>query len=254
MSERQKLNIVDFKDLEHVTIVAFGDNHVGSKHCDEDLLKRHIDWVMKTPNNFALFIGDNIDAATRDSVGAGVYEQSEIIQEQMEHWCDLVRPLANHGKIIGTHDGNHERRVWKSSGILIGKVMAKDLGIKYLGPSVMHLVRVGGESYTMYSTHGSGGSRLPHTKIKAVLDRANMVDAEVYVMGHLHNLSHHVRQYYFIDKKSKSVREGEKHFVICGSYLNHWNSYAEEAGYEMMKKGSAKIKLSGLEHRIRVSL
>lgn len=254
MTRRQKLNIVDESNLDHLTLIAFGDNHVGSKHHDRELFLEHLEWAKKHDNVRVLFIGDNIDAGTRDSVGAAVYEQTEIIEEQIDEWCDLVLPLVKQGKVIGTHDGNHERRVYKSSGILVGKMMADRLGIKYFGPSVMHLIRVGKESYTMYSTHGSGGSRLPHTKVKAVLDRANMVEAEIYVMGHLHALDHHVRQYYYIDKRSKTVKEGEKHFVICGSYLNHWDSYAEEAGYEMMKKGSAKIKLSGLEHRIRVSL
>lgn len=254
MSERQKLNLVDRRDLEHLIIVPFGDNHVGSKHCDIELLKQHIDWTMNEPNSMALFMGDNIDAGTRDSVGASVYEQTEIIQEQMEEWTRLVQPLVDAGKAIGTHSGNHEDRVYKAVGLDLGAMMARQAGMKYFGPSVMHYARVGDQNYTIYSTHGSGGSRLPHTKIKAVLDRANMVEAEIYLMGHLHQLSHHVRQFYTIDKRNKTVTEAEKHFVLCGSYLTHWNSYAEAAGYELMKRGSPKVKLSGVEKRIRVSL
>ena len=252
-SGKQKLNIENF-DADKITIIPFGDNHVGSKYHDEDLFKNHLEYVMETPDTYALFMGDNIDAGTRDSVGASVYEQTEIIDLQMERWKDLVRPLVKKGKVLGTHCGNHEDRVFKQCGVDITRLMANDLGIKYLGWTVHHLFRVGGQSYTLMSMHGSGGSRLPHTKIKAVIDRSNMSDVEVYLMGHLHQLSHHTRNFYRVNKQRKTVEEGEKHFVLCGSYLTHWGSYAESAGYEMMRKGSPKIKLSGLEHRIKVSL
>jgi hypothetical protein len=252
--EKQKLNVVDKSSLDHLTIVPFGDNHVGSKYCDGKLLREHVDWVLKEKNTMALFMGDNIDAGTRDSVGASVYEQSEIIDEQVQEWVGIVQPLVKAGKVIGTHAGNHEDRVFRATGVDITRIMAKEAGIKYFEWSIIHNVKVGGQHYVIYSTHGSGGSRLPHTKIKAVLDRGNMVDAEVYLMGHLHALDHHVRQFYRYDSRERRVVEGEKHFVLCGSYLSHWGSYGEHAGYELQKKGSPKVKLSGLEHRIRVSL
>jgi hypothetical protein len=172
----------------------------------------------------------------------------------MQEWCDKVRPLAEAGKVIGTHTGNHEARIYKSCGVDIARIMARELGIKYFGSTVHHLFRVGKESYTLMSMHGSGGSRLPHTKIKAVIDRANMSDVEIYLMGHLHQLSHHTRDFYAIDKRKRTVVQSQKHFVLCGNYLKHWGSYAEEAGYELTRSGSPKIKLSGLEHRIKVSL
>jgi hypothetical protein len=254
MTTHQKLNRLDCRDLDHLIIVPFGDNHVGSTHCDLALFKNHLSWVLKEPRARALFMGDNIDCGTRDSVGASVYEQSEIIDEQVAEWCDLISPLVKAGKVIGTHSGNHEDRVFKQTGFNLTKAMADKVGIKYFGASVIHYAQVGNQNYTIYSTHGASGSRLPHTKIKAVLDRANMVDAEIYLMGHLHQLSHHVRQFYAMDKKTRTVKEAEKHFVLCGSYLTHWGSYAETAGYELMKRGSPKVKLSGLEKRIRVSL
>ena len=81
-----------------------------------------------------------------------------------------------------------------------------------------------------------------------------MSDVDIYAMGHLHQLSHHTRTFYTVDKRGRRVVESEKHFLLCGSYLNHWDGYAEQAGYEMMRKGSPKLKLSGLEHQIRVSI
>lgn len=249
----QKLNVQTF-DLDKLILVPFGDIHMGSKGFNRDKFMEDLEWTEKVPNAYGLFMGDNIECATRDSVGAGVYEQDEIVEEQVEDFIKTVQPLVDAGKVIGTHTGNHEWRVYKNSGLDLTNQMAKRLGIKYFGWSVHHLLRVGDQSYTLFTTHGSGGSRLPHTKIKAVLDRQNITDVDIYLMGHLHQLSHHTRTFYQVDKRSKTVVEGEKHFVLCGSYLEHWGGYAEQAGYEMMRMGSPKVKLGGLERRIKISL
>jgi hypothetical protein len=132
--------------------------------------------------------------------------------------------------------------------------MAKELGLKYVGYGMLHELAVGNQKYTLYTTHGSSGARMPHTKIKSCIDLANMVDAEIYCMGHLHQLSHHVRTYYVPDGINNCVRQEQKHFLLTGHYLNHWGSYAHMSNMEPSILGSPKIKLSGEKHSIRVSL
>jgi len=216
-------------------------------------------WCVSVPNSFLVvkrndrvFITGN--TATRDSVGAGVFEQDEIVQEQLEHAERIYKPLAEKGLILGNHIGNHEARVYNHSGANLSKILAKLLDIKYLGVGAITNIKVGKNNYTLYTTHGSSGSRLPHTKIKAVLDLANMIDVDIYAMGHLHALDHHVRNMYYFDKRNKTIKEKQKHFILTGSYLKHWGSYAHIKGMEPARIGSPKIKLSGLERRIRVSL
>ena len=242
-----------FKE-DKVTIVPMGDEHFGSKQYDGELHKQNLDWILNTEGVYMIGMGDNMETATRQSVGAGVFEQDEIVQEQLEGIYEKYKPLADAGKILGLHIGNHEERVLNHSGLNLTKTLSKMLGVKYFGVGVLHMLRVGKQNYTMYTTHGHSGSKLPHTKIKACIDLANMVDVDVYAMGHVHQLSHHVRQFYRVNKANKQIDEASKHFILTGSYLNHWGSYAQEAAYEMMKKGSPKIKLSGLENQIRVSL
>ena len=251
---KQKLNSINLPNKKEVMIVPFGDNHYGSKDFDEKLFRFHMDWVLKRKNTYCLFIGDQIECSTRTSVGAGVYEQDRVIHEQIEGWVDMVSPLAKKGKILGIHTGNHEDRIWKDSGIDVAKLMAKMLGVPYFGWTILHHLRLKNQSYVLYSTHGSSGARLPHTKIKACIDRSNQAEADVYIMGHLHALDHHIRECYVVDRRSKRVLNREKHFVLCGSYLNHWDSYGEHAGYEILKKGSPKIKLDGKDYRISVTL
>lgn len=250
---KPSLNYIDYSKNERLALTLLGDEHIGSRYYDEDLHKEILGWCLETKSPIIL-MGDELETATKDSIGAGIYEQEEILQNQLEHWERLYSPLSKENLILGIHPGNHEFRVYKHSGLNITKVMAKMLNIKYLGWGKLHYIRVGNQGYTLYTTHGSSGARLPHTKIKGCLDLANLVDAEIYGMGHLHQLSHHVRNFYKAELKNKTVKEAQKHFILTGSYLSHWGSYGHMKSYEPMRKGSPKIKLSGEKHQIRVSL
>ena len=253
-NERKNSNIINLKfDEDKITIVTMGDEHIGSSFYDEYTHKKNIDWCYKN-NAYIILMGDTLETATKDSVGAGVFEQDEMVQEQLEKAERLYKPLADKGLILGNHIGNHEARVYNHSGANLSKILSKLLGIKYLGIGAISNIKVGKNSYTIYTTHGHSGSRLPHTKIKSVLDLSNMIDVDIYCMGHLHALDHHVRNMYSFDKKSKGIKEVQKHFVLTGSYLNHWGGYAHVRGLEPAIKGSPKIKLSGLERSIRISL
>ena len=246
---------LDYKkfDVDKLELILMGDMHIGSKYYDEDMHKKVIEHCIKKKARVIL-MGDQIETATRDSVGAGIYEQNEIVDQQLEHFNYLMKPLADAGLILGMHAGNHEMRLYKSSGLDITKWMAKQLKVKYFSWGKLHYFVVGNQGYRIYTTHGASGTRLAHTKIKSVLDLANLAEAEIYTMGHLHQLSHHIRNFYSIDLRNKKVVEEQKHFILTGSYLNHWGSYAHMKSYEPMRKGSPKLKLGGIEHSIRVSI
>jgi len=255
LREKEKGPALDYQTFktDKLTLVLMGDEHIGSKFYDKDYHKEIVDWCLEN-NVPVILMGDELECATRDSVGAGVYEQDEIIEKQLEHFYEIYRPLAEKKLLLGQHIGNHEARVWKSSGIDLTKIMCKELGHKYFGIGKAHYFKVGKEGYTMYTSHGDSGARMPHTKIQAVLKMSDMIDAEIYASGHVHQLSHHIRNFYDVDKRTRTVTETQKHFIITGSYLSHWGGYAHVKNYEPARKGSAKVKLSGLEHRIRVSI
>ncbi len=240
-------------DTDKLTLALIGDEHLGSRYCKEDDLKYILDWCLKK-GIYVIGMGDHIEAATRNSVGAGIYEQNEIIDQQIEHMVENYKPLADEGLLLGIHRGNHEARVWQSSGVDITKFMAKQLGVQSFGIGKLHKLKVGRETYMLYTTHGSSGARMPHTKIQACLRLSDMVEAEIYAHAHLHQLSHHVRNYYRKNVKKGTVEEGQKHFLLTGSYLSHWGSYAHQANLEPARIGSPKIKLHGDKHQIRVSL
>jgi hypothetical protein len=178
MMKGPTLNHLTF-DTEKLTLTLMGDEHIGSKFYDEDFHKYVLDWCLEN-NSPIILMGDELECATRDSIGAGVYEQEEIIDKQIEHFYDIYKPLAEKGLILGQHIGNHEARVWKSSGVNLTKMMCRELGHKYLDIGKSHYIKVGNQGYTLYTSHGSSGARMPHTKIQAALRMSDMIDVEIY--------------------------------------------------------------------------
>lgn len=248
----RKLNIHKF-DSDDITIVLMGDEHIGSKFYNEDVHREMVNWCYENKHPIIL-MGDEMETATKTSVGAGVFEQDRIVQGQLEKTVEIYKPLADAGLILGNHIGNHEARVYNSSGVNLSKIFAQMIGISYLGWGAAHYITVGNQNYTMYTTHGSSGARLPHTKIANTIKLSNMIDTDIYAQGHLHQLSHHTQNFYKIDKRSKTIKEEQKHYIITGAYLDHWGSYAQMMSMEPARKGSPKVHLSGLEKKIEVSL
>ena len=248
----RKLNIHTF-DRDKQTIVLMGDEHIGNKYYNKDFHKRIVEWCYENKIPIIL-MGDTLETATKTSIGAGVFEQDDIVQGQLEKAVKLYKPLAKEGLILGNHIGNHEARVFNTSGANLSKIFSQMLKIPYLGVGAVHYLKVGDQNYLLYTTHGSSGARLPHTKIANTIKMASMIDVDIYAQGHLHQLSHHVQNYYKINKRSKTIEEVHKHYILTGSYLDHWGSYAQVANYEPARKGSPKLKLSGLEKRVSVSL
>ena len=246
-------NVVEFPDDEDALILLISDEHMGSSTYAEDVHMEQLEHAFDR-GFYIMHLGDGIEAATRNSIGAGVYTQDEIIDKQMAHWCAVYEPFVKAGRFLGAHPGNHELRVMKDDGVNIMRHMCREIDAKYLGIARVHIFKIGDQSYSMYTTHGASGARLTYTKIKGALDLERVVDVEMYAMGHVHQLSHHVRQFYRVDTKAHTVEKGEKHFMLTGSYLDYANSYAQMKCMEPARLGSPLVDLSCKRHQISITL
>jgi len=132
--------------------------------------------------------------------------------------------------------------------------MCRILGCRYLNHTAMHNWKVGKQSYTAYSTHGSSGARLPYTKIKSALDIFRFVNCELVLYGHTHGLDHMTQLLQFVDKKNRKIDHAVRHAVLTGSYLRYPGSYAEQKNLPPVPMGCAVITLYSDHHEIRVSL
>ena len=245
---RQRLDITPHK--EYAELMFIGDCHLGSPQFDRLRFEKMLEYCLKN-NFYVLLMGDLIEMATRNSVGAGVYEQEYIGQSQYEQMVEYLKPLAHKKLIVGTLMGNHEERVYKDTGIDIGKAFARELKVPYLGNACWNIFSVGSQRYTIYSLHGRTGSRFDGTALLALERISTSFFADIVCMGHTHKL---ITSSVVIQRVTHNkVVECKKHLVITGSFLKYDGSYGQTLGLPISKLGSPKVKLFSNKHDIFVS-
>ena len=237
---------------KEIQLVGFGDLHYGDKSCNINRARETIEWIKEHENARVILMGDMLNCATKTSVGAAVFDEDVHGQSQLEFMTELLEPIKD--KIYASVTGNHEFRIFKDSGYDVTKLLAKDLGHKYLGYSGFLKLKVGKNNYTIYATHGSSGATLPYTKIKKLLDISSFIDADVYLMGHVHSLQTHTQEVKRVDKRARTIVIDKKYYVLTGHYLNYNDSYAEMKNMRPEKQGSPTIEFGGVKRGIRVIL
>ena len=235
-----------------IDLIGFGDWHLGAVSCNIKAIKSQIEWIHKNPKARVILMGDMLDCGTKRSIGAGNFDNNIRPQQQYEYVLELLEPIKD--KLYGIHIGNHEQRIFNETGMNVTKLMANALGTRYLGYSAFHKIKVGDINYVVFSTHGSSGATLPHTKIKRCLDLATFIDADIYMMGHVHALQVHTQEVKRVDMRKGTVVKDKKYFVLTGHYLEYNDSYADMKNMKPSKQGCARIRLDGKRKDAHVSI
>lgn len=238
------------KGKNYAEVVFIGDVHWGSQQCNKN---KFLDMINYCYINglYVFLMGDLIEMATRDSIGAGIYEQEFIGQNQVEDMIRILKPLATQKLILGLLQGNHEERVYKSTGINISRIMANVLDVPYLGDACWNLFKVKNQSYYVYTLHGRTNARYEGTALTALERLSSSFNADLVAMGHAHKLisSHIINQ----DVRNNCVIERKKFLLITGSYLSYDKSYAQTSGLNISKIGSPKVKFFSDKKDIHIS-
>ena len=242
---------LEFDSNKIAKVCLLSDIHFGFKSSDFEAVKRLRDHCLKE-NIYICLGGDLVEASTRYSIGAGVYEQEINPNEQFLYLLDFFEPLFDQGLLISTIRGNHEDRFRKNVGIDLASIFAWIYRLSYLGSGGFHYFKVGGESYSIYYEHGYGGARFLHTKMKKVVDASRRIEGfDAFCWGHVHELIWWNEMKQMINKKKRGVTESERLFIITGHYLRP-GGYIKEQAFPTTKLGSPILHLSSKEHKIEV--
>ena len=238
--------------LESVEVLVLADYHYADPNSDHDAIKRDINYVAQHENAYALLAGDLLDCALRSSLG-DVYVNLSPMNE-LSAMMDLFAPIAN--KIIGIVGGNHESRHYRTNGVDMTRLLAKQLGIedKYSADTALIFLRVGEDEkhthhhrpilYTIYLTHGTGGGRKEGGKIQRLVDLSTIVDADCYVMGHTHLPASLKTAFARPCAANNSITYCTKLFINSAAKLNY-GGYGDIGGYKPNAKDTPTIVLSG---------
>lgn len=212
-----------FRTLELIQITDMQWGHIA---CKRQRVREYRDWILRAPNRFMIWTGDNIDAAHALSKGT-TYDNTGAPQTQAFEFCEEWAPAAH--RVLGYVGGNHERRTITQYGDL-GITIAALLHLPYSrGQQLIDVTFGKHRPFQISQWHGSGGARTMGTVAQKLHRFASDGDSQLYFMGH-----HHQPMILPFWKQRRGVHgiRGVKTFAAAGSsFLDTWGSYAEVAGY-----------------------
>jgi len=209
-------------DKSDLNIYFLGDVHEGNSNHDAKAFAKAVDIIKKDENAVWIGMGDMIDAINHkdprfDPIEIareyGLKHLKDLPSEQTRRLYDKIRPIQY--KCIALLRGNHEESYIRHNAFdataYLSELMDDVPIVGYTG-----FVRVGlvskkkGNRRTylrIYVTHGVGGGGYREGyPINVIHDVSRWVEADVYVMGHIHRMS--------IDKQTiLGVRDSGEAFV-----------------------------------------
>jgi predicted phosphodiesterase len=231
---------------DELIIAPIGDIHIGSPHFDRKSLQKHLDWIREHKENTRIILmGDILETALKDSIGAGWAEQEQTL---MEHLYIAKNYFYEFRDIIdGIIEGNHELRVYQRSGLLLMKILAEMLNIpdRYMKYQGIIKYAWNRRAYNVSVWHGTGGGRKTGSSVNRAESQTDTVLCDVYLIGHTHRQHVHNRVMYVPDARNNKLTMMVQYFVNTGHALDHEGSYAEAAGLPPGKKGFPLIYLGG---------
>lgn len=255
------------RELRRLTIIPIADTHLGDPHADEELLRNRIEYIRTHDDVYTILCGDILNNATRSGV-SDVYGERYSPMGAIQRAVELFRPIAH--KIIGIVDGNHEARTLKDSGICLGQIIAAELGLsdKYCSEGLFIFLRFGQSRsgvyesngsgkrrrmcYTIYVTHGNGGGKRAGGKLNALEELAGIVDADVYISGHVHLPGNFKECFYRVDARNSMIMNVEKTFVSLSAYLKY-GGYGQRMGFKPASLSAPMIAFDGTRKNVEVT-
>jgi predicted phosphodiesterase len=242
-------------DEEFITLVPISDTHDGDRQFDRAKLIKLVQDIEKTPNMYGFLLGDLCNNATKNSK-SDVYSATMTPQEQKWDIIDILSTIQ--GKLLGSTGGNHEERSHKESGLDVSEDIAKALMIPYDPFGILYSIKFGQcksgkQNYTMYTTHGSGGGGTKGAKINKLHSLRNICIADVYVMGHVHDIITTNDMCFVPDTRHSRMVKHIRYYTTSGSYLD-WGGYTERLMLNPVVTGFPLINLNGLKKEVRITI
>lgn len=246
-------------------VYILADLHIGDPNCDLGEVHDRIKRIQDDPCGLCVLNGDLLNTATRGGI-SDVYGDTLSPMQQITEMIGLLRPIAD--KVVSATTGNHESRVYHDDGVDTMRLVCRELGIeeRYCPEGVLAFLRFGltnkhqsggakwdknGNEYernprklfTIYSTHGSGGGRKEGGKAIRLAELADIVDADIYLMSHVHTPMILRERYFRTDVVHSMAKPVDRLFVCTGASLDY-GGYAQSKAYKPASLKTPYIRLT----------
>jgi len=258
--ELQEVRVTGLSRSSVVELIPLGDIHLGIKNCDLDGVREVVEYIQSTEDCFWIGMGDYLECIKhkdkrfdpRAIPSHHLSRLGDLAQSQKEELISILEPILTREKCLGLHGGNHEETLLLDFGEdIVGQVCSqfnlRNLSYKALTRIIFS--RTGGRgdsrSFVIHSQHGHGGGRKPGSKINLLHDLPANVDADVHIMGHVHDIlmDHTIQIRMAANKVAMEARE-----IVLGTtgtfyktYQEGNTNYAEKKDYPANPIGCLKI-------------
>lgn len=249
---------------DHVDIFPVSCLHIGHRLHDKPMAEDYRDYILRTPDTYAVSLGDDIDNAIPgdEAHNSMTYENNMTPAEQLRAAVEFWKPLVKKGKLLWTHDSNHWWRTEAKTGISAAEHMNIFLGSgakrgsapKWGRWQAMSRIRVGKQVYLVHSWHGAGGGTTAASALRNCQKKSDEVVADLYLVGHYHKKVVYEDKHRVWPANSPHPVDRKRAFACTGCFLNWDESYGERFGLPMGMTGAVKATLFKNEHLVRVSL
>ena len=252
------------KDLTEAEIVAVADYHWADPNSDHARILEDIKYIAEHDNVYCVLNGDIMDCAIASSIG-DTYSSTLSPMDELRVCVELFKPLAEKGKILCILKGNHEDRHYRTNGIDLTEIMARQLGIedRYSPTTALLFIRLGSNTdgrnhsrpvaYTMYVSHGNGGGRKEGGKIQRLVDLSTIVDADIYVCGHTHLPAILKDGFARPSMANSSISYGTRLYVNTSAKLNY-GGYGDTMAFKPPCLDTPIIHLNGTRKEMRATI
>lgn len=254
-------------EFDAVYIVPLSDMQIGSPDFYEELFVDYRDWILERPNAFVLLPGDAFEQPVLGNRSSNFWDMHLTPADAKKKARQLLRPLAEQGRILGAVSGNHEYR----SRLLVDADPLEDtlreLGCVVEGKGAIYdkealVIRIafGSNSrnrpdskfvYNIYMTHGWGGARRTGAHLNKTEELASVVtNADVYIIGHEHTL---------YDGRWDSARIPQqlnatectvsRQVFVGGGTFCRYSGFQKRVQRRLPNLGSPRIRLEGYSGR-----
>ena len=252
------------KDLTEAEIVAVADYHWADPNSDHARILEDIKYIAEHDNVFCVLNGDLMDCAIASSIG-DTYSSTLSPMDELRVCVELFKPLAEKGKILCIWKGNHEARHYRTNGIDLTEIMARQLGIidRFSPTTALLFIRLGSNTdgrnhsrpvaYTMYVSHGNGGGRKEGGKIQRLVDLSTIIDADIYVCGHTHLPAILKDGFARPSMANSSISYGTRLYVNTSAKLNY-GGYGDTMAFKPPCLDTPIIHLNGTRKEMRATI
>jgi hypothetical protein len=211
-------------DRSQVPLVGIGDLHYGVRTFNKTIFDRVLRWV-KENKAYWIGMGDYVEMATKASPGAGVFEQAQDANEQLDQIVKFFAPIA--GNCLGLLRGNHEHRLARFTGLDPVSIIARELGVPALGwEGYGGVTKANACAYTWYACHSYTGNKTAGLALNwTEREVMKWVDADILFRAHSHDMGFDPKLCVKVDSQKRTVQSRPRTLVMTGHYMDRKESY-----------------------------